>query len=274
MKVKSLKHIKFDTLLDCFFLAFENYFVPLPTDRAYYKERWKMAKVDYRFSYGMFDGEQLVGFIINAIDPRNGEMIAFNTGTGVLPNYRGKKITKSIYDFALSDLKANGINKCLLEVIILNKAAIKSYQSIGFEITRAYKCFSGSFNTNKKNSGELLKIPKEQFNWNNLPNQNNYSWDNQKETVSAGEYEYYHILNNEALESYFIIDSKTGYIPQLDCFNPSNESWNNLFTAIQSVSQKVKINNVDTSLTEKMNHINHSGLTNTIDQHEMELIIS
>ena len=80
MIVKKLENTTFDIIADCFLRSFENYYVKVPTDKNYYKERWKISKVDYALSYGMFDGDKLVGFIINAIDKRNGEKIAFNTG--------------------------------------------------------------------------------------------------------------------------------------------------------------------------------------------------
>jgi hypothetical protein len=71
--VKKLEEVKFDIIIDCFLKSFENYYVKFPTDKNYYKNRWKIAKVDFALSYGMFDGEKLVGFIINAIDNRKGE---------------------------------------------------------------------------------------------------------------------------------------------------------------------------------------------------------
>jgi hypothetical protein len=94
MIVKNLSNTPFEPIIDCFFSSFENYVVPLPTDRAYYKERWKMDKVDYRLYYGMFDGEQLVGFIINAIDTRSGELIAFNTEQVFFPTTEVKRLQK------------------------------------------------------------------------------------------------------------------------------------------------------------------------------------
>jgi hypothetical protein len=55
MKIKNLSNTSFDALLDCFLLAFENYYVQMPTDRNYYKKRWKAAKVNLSLSYGLFD---------------------------------------------------------------------------------------------------------------------------------------------------------------------------------------------------------------------------
>jgi len=59
MTVKNLDKIEFDELLDCFLKALEGYFVKKTTDPNYYRERWRMAKVDSRLSYGMFDQARL-----------------------------------------------------------------------------------------------------------------------------------------------------------------------------------------------------------------------
>lgn len=103
MIVKHLGHTDFNVIMECFLSSFEGYFVKMPTDHDYYKKRWKAAKVNLELSYGMFDDNKLVGFIIYVIDEREGQLIAFNTGTGIIRDYRGKGIVKSIYDYALLD---------------------------------------------------------------------------------------------------------------------------------------------------------------------------
>lgn len=271
MKVTSLADTAFDQIIECFLASFENYFVELPTDKDYYKKRWAMAKVDLALSYGMFDQDKLVGFIINAVDQRNGERIAFNTGTGVLPAYRGNKITKWIYRHALVDLKRNGISKCALEVIKENVIAIKSYESIGFKITRNYKCFKGQLNVQGPALDDPFRLEKAQPNWDDLLQLDLYSWDNQKETIARGNYDYFQVWNKDTPESYFIIDSETGYIAQFDSFSPTKDSWDRLFLSIQSISETIKINNVDESLEQKISFLNQLGLTNTVDQYQMEL---
>ena len=273
MKVKSLKDIDFDKVIDCFFTAFKNYFVELPTDKEFFRKRWEMAKVDFNLSYGMFEDDKLVGFIIHAIDKRNGELIAFNTGTGVIPEYRGQKITKSIYQYALNDLKKNGITKCTLEVIKQNEIAINSYKSTGFKIIKSYKCFSGKIDIKDDIPYELKKLNKEEVKWEDLLNQNKYSWDNQKETVVNGCYDYYQVLNNNNPESFFIINRENGYIPQFDTLTKNGDSWDRLFLGIKSILETIKINNVDEALVSKINYLNKIGLKNTVDQYEMELSI-
>ena len=275
MIVQNLSNIAFDELLNCFFNAFENYYVKMPTDRDYYKERWKAAKVDFNFSYGMFDKGKLVGFIIHAIDKREETLMAFNTGTGVLPEYRGKRIIHSIYKYAIKDLEQNGIMKIKLEVITENTIAIRTYKAIGFEICKNFKCFHGAILPKILEQVKIKEIESNDVRWEEIPNQELYSWDNQKESLLNGIYNYFQVLNtNNEPESFFIIKSDSGYLAQLDLLNTKGtDSWERLFSAIKQISTTIKINNVDDRLKEKINQLMSIGLDNKINQYEMELKI-
>lgn len=275
MKVQRLSHTSFDAVLNCFLKAFENYYVKMPTDKEYYRERWKAAKVDFNLSYGMFDEGKLIGFLIHAVDKRNGVLTAFNTGTGVLPAYRGKRVVRSIYDFALKDLYENGVNKVKLEVITANEIAIRSYKGIGFEIGKRFKCFKGELEDRMIAPIELKAIDSNEISWDDLPNQHVYSWDNQKESLLNGIYSYFQVLNHNKVESFFIIQPENGYVAQFDILNTQNSSasWQRLFMGIKKVSSTIKINNVDEKCKEKNKQVLAIGLENHVDQYEMELVI-
>ena len=273
MTVRNLANISFDELLSCFLAAFENYYVQMPTDKSYYKERWRLAKVDYNYSYGMFDKNKLVGFIIHAIDKRNGTLIAFNTGTGVLPSYRGKKIVKSIYQFALKDLEQNGIEKITLEVIRKNEIAVKTYKSIGFEICKNYQCFTGIINVENTNHFDLEEVELSKVKWENLPSQQSYSWDFQKETILEGNYRFFQIVYKKEFESFFIINPVNHYLVQFDVLNAAKNSWQRLFSAIKKYSDTVKVINVDDRFEDKIIQLHNIGLENFVNQYEMELNI-
>ena len=273
MTVRNLANISFDELLSCFLAAFENYYVQMPTDKGYYKERWRLAKVDYNYSYGMFDKNKLVGFIIHAIDKRNGTLIAFNTGTGVLPSYRGKKIVKSIYQFALKDLEQNGIEKITLEVIRKNEIAVKTYKSIGFEICKNYQCFTGIINVENTNHFDLEEVELSKVKWENLPSQQSYSWDFQKETILEGNYRFFQIVYKKEFESFFIINPVNHYLVQFDVLNAKKNSWQRLFSAIKKYLDTVKVINVDDRFEDKIIQLHNMGLENFVNQYEMELNI-
>lgn len=273
MIVKPLSETEPDAVLDCFFKAFENYFVALPTDRAYYKQRWKAAKVDFNYSYGAFEEGQLVGFIIHAIDQRGGLMTALNTGTGVLPAFRGRGCVKAMYQLALQELPRIGIEKCMLEVITQNKAAIRSYEGIGFRTSRLLHCFAGTLDLQHPLPFDLEQVALHSVDWSRLPNQSFYSWDNQAETVRNSPFACCFVGHEGKRESFFIIHPENGYIAQLDVLLEANGNWERLFGAIQSLAKQVRINNVDAVLTEKLDQIQRFGLKPTVDQFEMELFI-
>ena len=273
MEVKNLSDTPFDTIVGCFLLAFENYFVKMPTEKTYYKTRWQSAKVNFNLSYGMFDQEKLVGFIIHAIDTRQGESIAFNSGTGVLPEYRGRGIVRTIYNHALTDLKKQGIEKSRLEVITDNTVAVHVYQQIGFEITKNYSCFSGRLNCESNPDLNTQEIDLPKVPWNTLPHQDKYSWDHQKESVINSAYSYFEVRFQEKLESFFIIDPKRNYLVQMDVFINEAKVWQRLFQAIKKMSESVRIINVDESQKDKMTQLKTYGLECTVKQYEMELVL-
>lgn len=273
MTVRNLAETPFEVLISCFLKSFENYFVNMPSDIEYYRMRWSMANVDYKLSYGMFDGDELVGFILHAIDKLDGSLIAFNAATGVLPVYRGRKVVNLIYDHALLELKKYNIEYSVLEVITENLRAIHVYKSVGFEIQRTYKCFNGSIrNFEHKPNVQIIEVDLQVVDWTQLPNQQLYSWENQKRTIQNGaSFKFCNVYHDQEWESFFIINPDNGYISQFDILNANEEAWDRLFYAISKTSSTIKINNVDTLLQDKINALIRNGLVNTIDQYEMKL---
>lgn len=273
MIVKSLKNTPLEEIIECFLLAFSNYYVEMPTSNDYYKNRWGVAKVDFNYSYGMFENEKLIGFIINAIDHRYGFLTAYNTGTGVIPDFRRQNIVKKIYDFAIPNLKKHGVEKCLLEVIIENKFAIKSYQNIGFEITRTLKCFGGSISSQELKNN-LVEKKLNSIDFDKLPNQEYYSWDFYKNSVKRNkDLRYFQLENNNSIDSYFIINNSNGYIAQFDLFEKSDENWSELFSAMTSISKEIKVINVDNKFQDKITNLTALDLKNSINQYEMEMVL-
>ena len=272
MIVRHLGHTDFNTIMECFLSVFENYFVEMPTDYNFYKQRWKAAKVDFNLSYGMFDDDQLVGFIIHGIDERNGEQIAFNTGTGVIPKYRGQKIVKAIYEYAIPDLKHNGITKSVLEVIIENEKAVKVYEGVGFKICETFKCFSGDLVAGESQV-EVEEIAFHEVPWEQIPNQDKYSWDFHYKCLENGNSNYYNVYNENKVESFFSINTENETINQLEVLQNQKGNWKRLLQAVQSISKQVRIINVDDRLGDKISALENAGLKNTVNQYEMELCL-
>ncbi len=273
MIIKKLSYTSLNEIIECFLIAFNNYFVPIPASKEYYIERWKVAKIDFGFSYGMFEQDKLVAFILHTVEERAGSISAYNAGTGVIPEYRGRGITKMIYDHALNDLSQHGIKKIFLEAITQNTIAIEIYESLGFQITKRMKCFSGKINSKKREDYILAQLNSDGINWAGLPNQSSYSWENQQESIKKGDFIFFEILRSHIPESYFLIHRTGKQVAQLDILDMKPNAWNRLFSGIKEISAFVKINNVDERQSDKIEQIGSAGLSNFIDQFEMELNI-
>jgi acetyltransferase, GNAT family protein len=66
---------------------------------------------------------------------------AYDTGTGTLPEYRGRGLAASVFEHSIPFLKAKGIQQYLLEVLQHNTKAVSVYRKLGFEVTREFNCF-------------------------------------------------------------------------------------------------------------------------------------
>jgi ribosomal protein S18 acetylase RimI-like enzyme len=123
-----------------FLEAFADYFVQMSMSQAQFAQHSANNGVRYDCSVGAFDGEKMVGILLNGVDNWQGELTAYDAGTGVIPAYRGRGIAGAMLEFALSALRDQGIAQCLLEVIRANEAAIKVYRRLGFVETRPLEC--------------------------------------------------------------------------------------------------------------------------------------
>lgn len=100
-----------------------------------------------------------------------------------------------------------------------------------------------------------------------------HAWGNSRPAIElADNYGYYEIWEDKDLKGYFIINSETGTIAQLEV---KNNDWNALgdilFKKIGSIRPKIKINNQDDRNQEKIAYLQKINLPNVIDQYEMEM---
>ena len=269
MKIKNLASIPVEEVIDCFLAAFKNYFVTLPTDVNYWKSRFFTARVDWELSFGMYDGQKLVGFIINCIDLHHNKLTGYNTGTGVLPQYRGNAIVDQLYAHALPQFNAKGIEKCLLEVICENKKAIKVYERIGFKITKELNSFRGDLPQDASEK-ELQKCHFSEVLNSRLYNAAHYSWDNAAEAVMMSQHlKTYCFRRENAIEAYFVID-KLGNIIQLESQKGDFEE---LLLAAGNIFGTVQLKNVDKSRTDLIKILQKWHFSNPVNQYEMEMFL-
>jgi len=141
MEIKSLEHTPIRDIVATLNFAFSDYFIPINFTEAYVNERWTASGVDYSLSFGVFNENKLVAFIIHAINSYGETKVAYNASTGVIPSYRRQGLLTKLYETAILALRANGIQKSTLECITKNERAILAYQKVGFTIDRKYHLY-------------------------------------------------------------------------------------------------------------------------------------
>ena len=269
MHIRNLAALSTADIVECLLCAFSNYFVALPTDIGYWEKRFHAARVDRHLSFGMFDGEKLVGFIITGIDRHEGKLTAFNSGTGVLPGYRGKGVVDDIYEYALPHFRKNGVEKCMLEVIQENERALKVYRRIGFHVKKSLTSWKGIL----READTTLQIQKVDFQ--NildlgLYQPEFYSWDNMAEAVKLSEdaKDSFLVLDHKGtVKGYFIVGAG-GQVVQLNAVEEGDLS--EVVKSLANISQEVKFGNIPKERENLLRIFESLGFENTVNQYEME----
>ena len=139
MQIKSLEKIAPDTLYEAFAAAFADYGMDM--DRMRFDNMMKRRGFDPTLSFAAFDGERIAAFPLTGIGFHEGCATAYDTGTGTLPQYRGRGLAGKIFEYAVPHLKRAGIRQYLLEVLQHNAKALAVYRRQGFGTAREFNYF-------------------------------------------------------------------------------------------------------------------------------------
>ncbi|MHA1473938.1 MAG: GNAT family N-acetyltransferase [Promethearchaeota archaeon] len=137
---KCLENIDESDILNTHNSAFSDYQVKMNWTLQQFQNINKQRGVRYDLSIGAFDGDKLVGFIINGAGDWNNKPTVYDCGTGIIKEYRHKGIGTEILLRLIKLLRDAGITQYLLEVIKTNENAYQLYSKQGFEITREFDC--------------------------------------------------------------------------------------------------------------------------------------
>jgi ribosomal protein S18 acetylase RimI-like enzyme len=237
--------------------------------------------VDLHLSVGAYDGSNLVGFVLNGRASWADLPTLYDSGTGMIKEYRGKKHATVMFDLVKERMHQHAIFQYLLEVIQVNTIALSLYKNQGFSILRELACYS----IDKKDipsaeCSENITIRKiSAVNWNNLISfWNAYpSWQNSIQAIERI-ISYLHVLG---------IYAKTECIGYTIFHNPSGEI---LHLAVKKTRRRegigtlllneiihsvhtdsVKIINVDKTDATTIRFLETCGFTNDVNQYEMLL---
>jgi ribosomal protein S18 acetylase RimI-like enzyme len=170
MVIQDLEQVSITHLNKTFNQAFSDYVLPMHVTVKQLAENIRRDGINFRYSVGAFDNGQLVGFILQSLEKWNGLKTAYNGGTGVIPAFRGNKITRRLYEYVIPHLQAAGTEQCLLEVIATNQVAIRTYRAVGFEQHRSFTCYKANLKDipvvgrNQLPGIEIREIPEPDWN--------------------------------------------------------------------------------------------------------------
>jgi ribosomal protein S18 acetylase RimI-like enzyme len=141
--IKLLNNISITELTKSFNEAFSDYLIQLILTEKQMKQKLKSENIQLKHSFGAFENERLIGFILLATDCDNYPNVVYNAGTGVVPECRGRGIIEQVYNRAISYLSSINLYIHQLEVMVNNQKALKLYKKIGFEVSRELVCYKG-----------------------------------------------------------------------------------------------------------------------------------
>ncbi len=137
MVIRPLAHNDYDAVHRAFTEAFSDYVVPLTLTREQLDEMLTRRGWTPEVSIGVFDGDRLVAFTLNAVEDHR----AYDTGTGVVPTHRRRGLARRMLELSYPLLRDRGCTEYVLEVIEQNAAAHALYLREGFREVRGLQCW-------------------------------------------------------------------------------------------------------------------------------------
>ncbi|MUP45483.1 GNAT family N-acetyltransferase [Gramella sp. BOM4] len=279
MEFKTLKEVSIQELAGTFNEAFSDYLVPLQLTKEQLQNKLIADGIKPEHSAGAFQDEKLIGFILHGIGAYNNRLTAYNGGTGVIPDFRGNRITSQLYEFILPELRKKGIEQSVLEVITTNHKALKVYETIGFKTERELICFKAeNINTAGSLSDSFKFIEPRKINYEELSKFSDWTptWQNSWESIKRSEnnLKLIQLEKNSNVVGYLIFNPENARIINFSIKQPYRRQglMKFLFSEVSKrVENKMSLLNIDARATETINFLSGVGFKESIRQYEMML---
>lgn len=132
IEIRRLADCTFRQAVELWNLGFAGYYSDMSTTLERFTARLGRDSIRTDLSVAAFVDGEPAGFVLVALKEVDGVKIAWNGGTGVSPNHRGKGLAKRLMQEAAEAMKEGGAVISYLEVVQKNAGAIAAYESAGF----------------------------------------------------------------------------------------------------------------------------------------------
>ncbi|MDN3015315.1 GNAT family N-acetyltransferase [Paenibacillus sp. BSR1-1] len=178
--------------------GFEGYFVQIEMTPDMFFNRLVNEGLSLSDSVVVFDQKEPIAIVVNGFRTVEGKKTAWNGGTGIAPEYRGKGVSQLLMEETLKIYQENGVEAATLEAIKENEKAIRLYQRFGYEIIDSLVFLSGApkgtnVNPIQAESIRPEKLPLLPFYKENVP------WQCQWQSVKSGEAQVYYSKSGNPL---------------------------------------------------------------------------
>jgi len=217
MEIKTLENYSLKEIAEVFNRSFSDYIIKLQLSEQQLADKITSENIKLNLSFGAFDNDQLVGFILHGTDIFNNSLVAYNAGTGVIPEFRGKGVTDLMYKIAFEVLGKKEIHNHQLEVITTNIKAIKIYKRQGFTVSREFNCYKGKMTGNLESKYQIevtesLDLDYISEFWESEP-----SWQNSNQSINRlrEKFIFLSVKAEDTVIGYSIFSQHTGRIQQI-----------------------------------------------------------
>jgi ribosomal protein S18 acetylase RimI-like enzyme len=270
----------FSSLYECFLEAFSDYQVDMQMSEQEFAQRLNRDGVQLEISAGAFDDERMIGFYMNALGDWQGKLTAYDAGTGIVPDYRGRSIGKDLFAFVVSRLKERAVSQYLLEVLTSNERAVSLYRKLGFVEVRRFAVLRSQqpLETGEDLPDvELRRIAKADWKlfqsfWDGHP-----SWQNSIAAIERVPNERMilgaHVAGN--CVGYGIVFTPAANLMQL-AVAPSHRRkgiGSRILRAL-SAGETLKVNNIDEELKKTLAFFESNGFKVVLEQFEMSITLN
>ncbi|WP_186438462.1 GNAT family N-acetyltransferase [Cohnella terricola] len=132
IRYEKLSRLSAEEIVDLWNRGFENYFSNVQTTVDRFLNRVANEGLSLERSFAAFEDDRPIGIIVNGFRTRNGRIFAWNGGTAIVPEYRGKGYGKMLMEHNMALYAEEKVDEALLEAIARNEAAIRLYESVGY----------------------------------------------------------------------------------------------------------------------------------------------
>jgi len=220
---RTLEKMTIEDLHDTFLQAFSDYLVKIDVPLWKFETMARRRGMVPDLSVGAFVDDRLVGFIFNGVRQWGGRKTAYDTGTGVVPEFRKMGATTRMFTRTLEVLSQAGIEQYLLEVIKDNDPAGDLYRKQGFRPLRGLNCYGAprdAISTGPSPDGvELVNLPLDALGWDRLSTFWDFepSWQNSVDSIMAVPETLVAVtaMADGQVVGYGIVEPRTGDLPQL-----------------------------------------------------------